>query len=176
MKTKILLATGAALVALGTFGASHQAKAVTGDGDVDATIIQPIDVNCTVNMDFGDIIPAVGSASTVVLTTAGVATPAGGATHLGGEAAGECTVSGDARAATFDISAFTTVDDVGAGTPMTMQDFTFDYNASAGAAPLGGATLVPAGATLLVGATLNVGDNQLPGAYTGSFTVEVIYD
>ncbi len=178
MNKRILLATGAAVLTLTALGGVHKANAVTDTSDAEAVIIQPITVDCTTSLlDFGNILPS-GVAGTVVVSTAGAATPAGGVTHFGGEAAGNCDVAGDLNvAADISISNIVNLDDGGPGAAMAMSNFTLDYDAGAfaGAAPLLTVTLDPAGAPLLIGAELAVGVNQAPGTYTGTFDVDVVY-
>jgi hypothetical protein len=52
---------------------------------------------------------------------------------------------------------------------MTMTNFTSNLGAAKGVVGGGGT------ASFLVGATLNVGASQVPGSYTGSFSVTVSY-
>lgn len=172
MKTKLLLAAGLAAVSMASV-AIHQAWAITSNGTTTAEIIQIIDLDCSVGaLDFGQIVPAAG-ASTIALATDGTVTPGGGATHLGGEAVGECDLSGAALPADISVSAFSTL--TGPGTAMTLSNFVLDYDGGGEAAAPIVATLDTAGAPLLVGATLNVGAAQVAGTYNGTFTIQVDY-
>lgn len=172
MKTKLLLAAGLAAVSMASV-AIHEARAVSSGGTTIAEIIAPISLDCSITpLDFGQIIPA-GVASTLAVATDSTATPGGGATDLGGQTAGECDLSGSAIPANISVSAFSTL--TGPGAPMTLSNFVLDYNAAGEAPAPIVATLVPAGASLYVGATLNIGASQLAGTYNGTFTIDVNY-
>lgn len=176
MKTKLLLAAGLAAVSMASV-AIHEARAVSSGGTTTAEIIQVIDLDCSVvPLDFGQIVPDALVSSTVDVDTTGAAAIAGGsASHLGGSVAGQCDLSGAAIPAVISVSASTPLDDVGAGAPMAISNFVLDYDAQGeGAAPIT-ENLNPAGAPLLVGATLTVGAAQLAGTYNGTFTINVDY-
>lgn len=181
MKTRILLTTALAVVALGAVGMSHPSWAVTDNGDIDAQIVTPISLECQTAqqaLDFGAI-SAGTIASEVQVTTAGVASVPVGDAALVGTAAqeGTCSLSGDINfPATIDI-ADTLV--TGPGPDMVVKNFTVDYNGSGSTAvPLAAVTLTAAASTVSIGATLEVADSgtQTPGLYTGTFTVDVTYD
>jgi hypothetical protein len=160
------------------FSASTFAQ-VNATASAAATIIAPIAILKTVDMDFGNV--AVSAAlGTVVLTPAGGRSTTGGVTlpaTAGTVTAASFTVSGQA-AFTYSITlpaGATTISD-GAGSTMTVDTWT--------------STPTPTGAldgtgnqTLTVGATLNVAGSQTPGAYSsgaaggsGDFTVTVNYN
>lgn len=179
MKTKLLLAAGLAAVSMASV-AVHEARAVvSANGVTTAEIVAPIVLDCsTATLDFGQIIPDSGAPSTVAVDTTGAPTVGGGATSLGGTVAASCDLSGDAGIpADISISATTDLSDgPGGGADMTTTNYRLAYDGGAEqAAPIIGATLDPAGAPLLIGATLNVGTAQVAGVYNGTFTVEVDY-
>jgi len=139
-----------------------------------ATIVTPIAIANTVDMNFGNV--AAGAAlGTVVLTPAGARSVTGGVTLP--------AIAGTVTAASFDVTgqanftyaitlpaAATTIDD-GGGNTMTVTTFTSNPN-STGTLSAGGAE------TLTVGATLNVGATQVAGTYVSAtpFTVTVNYN
>ena len=173
MNKRILLATGVTVLTLAAMGGLHQAYAISDTSDAEATIIQAITVDCsTSTLDFGNILPS-GVAGVITVTTAGVGSGDANATYISGAAAGNCDVAGAALTADIDITNIQPV--IGPGVDMTMSNFTLSYNGGGAAAAPIAPTLVPAGAALLIGAQLAVGANQVAGAYTGTFDVDVQY-
>lgn len=137
-----------------------------------ATIITPIAISNTADMDFGNVASS-ATAGTVVLTPAGARSTTGGVTL-------PATI-GTVSAATFDVtgeSGFTyaiTLPGVATtitsgGNTMTVGTWTSN--------PSGTGTLTGGTSTLTVGATLNVGINQPAGTYVSGtpFTVTVNYN
>ena len=139
-----------------------------------ATIVTPIAIANTVDMNFGNV--AAGAAlGTVVLTPAGARSVTGGVTLP--------AIAGTVTAASFDVTgqanftyaitlpaAATTIDD-GGGNTMTVDTWT--------SSPTPTGTLSAGGTqTLTVGATLNVGATQVAGTYVSAtpFTVTVNYN
>lgn len=178
MNKRILLSTGLAMTLVLAAGTYHKAFAVTDTGTATAVILEAITVDCSAaDLDFGSISPS-GTAGVVTMSTGGTATGDANATAVAGGNAGECVISGDGSVpADIAITATTSLDDAGAGAPMALSNFVLNYNGGGDdPAPITGATLVTSpGATLLVGADLAVGANQVAGVYTGSFTVDVVY-
>jgi hypothetical protein len=138
-----------------------------------ATIVAPIAIAKTVDMNFGNV--AVNAvAGTVVLTPAGVRSTTGGVTlpgTVGTVAAASFTVSGTA-AFTYSITlpgAATTISS--GGNNMTVDTWT--SNPTPTGTLGGGGTQV-----LTVGGTLHVAANQPAGAYLSGvpFTVTVNYN
>ncbi len=178
MKTKLLLAAGLAAVSMAG-GTIHKANAVTDTGLLTAEIIAPVALECgTTTLDFGQIITS-ASAGTVAVDTDGTVTDSPGATYVvaSGAAAAQCDLSGD-TGQVADVSIQGSPSVSGPGAPMTVTNFVFDYNggASTGGPVLNDIALSATAAPLLIGATLNVGANQVAGVYNGTFTVEVVYD
>jgi hypothetical protein len=139
-----------------------------------ATIVGPIGISNTANMNFGNVAVSATLAGTVLMDPDGTRTPGGGCTLP----ATTGTVSGAAFLVTgvtgygFSITlpaAATTLSD-GAGHNMTVDAWTSN--------PSGTGSIVAGGTTLQVGATLNVGAGQTPGLYnsTAPFTVTVNYN
>lgn len=158
-------------------GFSTAAHAQSATAAATAFIVTPITLTQVTDLEFGNIIPS-ASAGTVVLSPAGVRTP----TNVtlpptsGTVTAASFTVGGT-PAFTYSITlpaAATTISN-GAQT-MTVDNWTSDPTPTGTIG--GGGTQV-----LNVGATLNVGANQVSGSYSsgnaggsGDFTVTVNYN
>jgi hypothetical protein len=142
-----------------------------------AVIVSPITITFATDLEFGNIVPS-ASAGTVVLSPAGVRTP----TNVtlpptsGTVTAASFTVGGT-PAFTYSITLPAAATTISNGTQtMTVDTWTSD--------PTPEGTIGGAGTQVLtVGATLNVGANQVSGAYSsalaggsGSFTVTVNYN
>jgi hypothetical protein len=139
------------------------------------------------DMDFGDIIPS-GSAGTVVMTPSATPTCTASASLVR---------SGPCKAAEFTGTAFAGADlrvrrpngnsitlaRAGGGT-MTVTTFTFGstaptvYLGNPGNSPNHRFRVDAADGSyrFYVGGTLNVGANQLPGIYNGTFQIDVTYN
>ena len=161
----------ASLLLLGIAGNSF--AQVSGTANVSVTLVTPIAISKTLDMNFGNV--AVNSSGgTVVLPPSGVRTITGGVTLpvvAGSPAAASFTVTGLAAytyTITLPISAVTLSD--GASHTMSVTTFT--------STPSGTGTLSSGTQTLLVGATLTVGASQVAGTYTSTspFTVTVNYN
>lgn len=146
---------------------------VSATATASATIVGPIGITNTANMDFGNVaVSAV--AGTVVLTPAGVRSTTGGCTLpaiTGTVAAGAFNVTGAANY-TYAITlpaAATTI--TSGGNTMTVDTWT--------STPSGTGTIGAGGSqALTVGATLNVAGSQPAGTYVSGtpFTVTVNYN
>ncbi len=141
-----------------------------------ATIITPIGITKDVDMAFGNIAVNTNS-GTVVMTAASPATrtPSGGVTLpavTGTVAAAEFTVTGQVNSAyTIGLPTSATITGPGSNT-MTVNSFTSSLSGNG----TGGNTGSSGSQDSYVGATLNVGASQVPGTYTGTFTVTVNYN
>ena len=140
-----------------------------------ATILTPIAISNTVDMDFGNLASSATS-GTCVLATDNSRTTTGGVTIMAGGTplAASFTVTGVA-AATYVITLPAGATTVSNG----VQTMTIDTWVSN---PSGTGTLTGGTSTLLVGATLNVAVSQAAGVYntsnaggSGEFTVTVNY-
>jgi len=146
---------------------------VSATATASATIVGPIGITNTANMNFGNV--AVSNvAGTVVMTPAAVRSTTGGCTLpaiTGTVAAAAFNVTG-AASYTYAITlpaAATTI--TSGGNTMTVDTWT--------STPSGTGTLSAGGSqTLTVGATLNVGASQAAGTYVSGtpFTVTVNYN
>ena len=171
MKTTILkfFTLSAAIFAFSTISFG-QANNATGTAQASANIVTPISITKNIDLNFGNI-AASGSAFTVELSTAGERTSNGGAGTLpsvnGTVAAAEFTVAGltDATYA-VTLPSSITIKDGGETNTMTVDNFVSNSTF----------TLTGGSETFNVGATLNVGANQVAGAYSGNFNVTVNYN
>lgn len=134
-----------------------------------ATVVTAIAITNTGDLDFGKIVsgPTVG---TVVMSTAGSRSATGGAQlgNAGSASAAAFSVTGETDA-TYSITlpASATLSD-GATNEMVLDTFTSDPSATG--------TLAGGSETVNVGGTLNVGADQVSGAYTATFDVTVAYN
>lgn len=145
---------------------------VNATANASATIVTPIAISTTTDMNFGNLAVS-ASAGTVVISPAGARSVTGGVTLPAN--------AGTVSAATFEVT----------GTP----DYTYIITLPAAATtisngtetmtvdtwisnPSGTGTLTGGSETLQVGATLNVGASQASGTYTSGtpFTVTVNYN
>ena len=158
------------IVLFSGFAASSFAQA-TGTASASATIIAPISIAKTADMNFGNI--AVNATpGTVILATAGTRTKTGGVTlpaTAGTVTAAQFTVTG-ANATTYAITLPTSI------TISHLTDYmyvdTFTSNPSSPGLTDGNGTQI-----IFVGATLTVGASQAAGVYgPGSFPVTVNYN
>jgi hypothetical protein len=162
----------AALLLLSGFSISSFAQA-TATATASATIVTPISISKTVDMNFGNVAVQAATGGTVVMTPAGVRTQTGGVTlpaTTGTVSAASFTVTGQGSytyAITLPSSALTITS--GSNT-MTVSSFT--------STPLGTGTLSAGTETLTIGATLNVASAQAAGTYVSAtpFNVTVNYN
>lgn len=168
------------VIAIALFGfsaVSFGQNIATTTATASANIIKPITIKNTVALSFGNI--ASGAAGTVVLS------PASSPTRTPSDGIKLPAINGTVSAASFEIggeggsaytfsfpSASTTIKIGTDGATMTVDNFTTDLSAL-------GDGLIDATSgkqVVLVGATLNMAENQAAGAYTGSFEVKVSYN
>ena len=151
-------------------GVSVMASAqVTATATASSTIVTPIGITKTVDMNFGNVAINSTTAGTVVLAPAGTRTSTGGVTlpaTAGTVAAAEFNVTG-ANNYTFSITLPSTSHEIKSGSnTMSVTGFT--------STPTPTGTLSATGsATVKVGATLNVSAGQAAGTYTSVTPFEV---
>jgi len=163
MKRANLFYTVCALGSL--FACMNYLHAASVQTSITATILTPISISKQADLGFGEVYPDATLAGTVTVDYTG------GRTFNGGAAAG--TVPGSAAAftvtgesgSTYAVTIPATVNLTGPGTDMTVS---LTDNAT-GDLSLGSDTFQ-------VGGVLNVGANQISGAYSASFTVTVNYN
>ena len=142
---------------------------VTATATASSTIVTPIGITKTVDMNFGNVAINSTTAGTVVLAPAGTRTSTGGVTlpaTAGTVAAAEFNVTG-ANNYTFSITLPSTSHEIKSGSnTMSVTNFT--------STPTPTGTLSATGsATVKVGATLNVSAGQAAGTYTSVTPFEV---
>lgn len=169
-RTKITALITLAFVAVGVRAVAQETASATAT----ATIVTPISITKTVDMNFGNVAVQSTTGGTVVLTPAGVRSATGGVTlpttATGTVTAASFTVNGTGNytyAITLPSSALTITS--GSNT-MTVSTFT--------STPSGVGTLSAGTQTLNVGATLNVTAAQPAGTYVSGtpFNVTVNYN
>jgi hypothetical protein len=168
MRTVLLsLAIAAVALSLAT-GAFAQASA---NANATATIASTIGITKTADMNFGKMLA--GTGGTVVLSTASGRTATGGVVLVAGTpavTAAAFTVTGEPNA-TYNVTIPTgNVTLTSGGSTMVANAFTSNPAGTAGSLNAGGTQ------TLMVGATLTVGNAQAVGTYSGSFDVSVAYN
>ena len=142
---------------------------VTATATASSTIVTPIGITKTVDMNFGNVAINSTTPGTVVLAPAGTRTSTGGVTlpaTAGTVAAAEFNVTG-ANNYTFSITLPSTSHEIKSGSnTMSVTGFT--------STPTPTGTLSATGsATVKVGATLNVSAGQAAGTYTSVTPFEV---
>lgn len=174
LNNKLLMAAGAVTLSAGLLSGTSIAATITG-ANATANILKPIAIVLGVSgkeMNFGDIVPDSSAAADVVLDPAGSITSSTPATVSGFPSAGDFDVSGSNNASfTISLPANDTValTDQGStgGAPMKLRDFTV----STGAGTLDGS----GEQTISIGATLEVGANQIESGYATTYDVTVNY-
>ena len=145
----------------------------TASATASATIITPIAITKTVDMNFGTAAVQAGTGGTVVLTPAGSRTKTGGVSLpsvTGTVTAASFNVTGEGTS-TYSITLPSSPVTITSGiNTMTVSTFT--------STPTPTGTLTAGAQTLLVGATLNVSAAQAPGTYISgtAFDVTVNYN
>jgi len=168
-KTKIIIATILAMTAVSISSFAQ----VSATATTSVTVITPIAISKTVDMNFGNLAASPTVAGTIVLAPTGTRTKSGGITLpavAGTVTAASFAVTG-LGTSTYSITLPGTI--TLTGTPsgtMTVSSFL--------STPSGTGTLAAGAQTVLVGGTLNVAAGQPAGAYTNTtnLTVTVNYN
>lgn len=168
MKKANKIVTLAILLFLGFAGSSF--AQIAANASVSVTLVTPISISKTTDMNFGNVAVSASLAGTVVLPTSGPRTTggAGGVTlpaNTGTVSAAAFTVSGQGNY-TYTITLPSSVTITDGTHNMTVNAFTSNP-ATTGTLSAGGSQ------TLLVGATLNVTAGQAAGTYTNATGVSV---
>lgn len=154
-----------------------RAQASTSSTSATATIVAPVSLGLVRDLDFGTIIPGAIQGTVSVNPATGVRTPAGGVTLVNsiyGAALFNITGTRD-RAYTIKFPNKSITIKNASNKTMTVNLFTSDLPGSGNGIYNG--TYDASGKALFhVGGTLTVAANQAPGAYTGTFNVEVNYN
>lgn len=169
---------GAVFGALGAAFGAVPAHADTEVANAEITVVRPLSFVIDNNLDFGTLIPGT-VAGTVVMAPTGVRTANNGivlvgAGHTPATFAGQGTNNQRVDVSIGSNSIFIT----GPGTQMRVRDFIM------GSTPTAVLTTTPRRFrinsatgifTFPIGATLEVGANQAPGTYTGTWSVTLNY-
>ncbi|WP_224958821.1 DUF4402 domain-containing protein [Geomonas subterranea] len=171
MKTLRKVVVMAGCTALAWAAGSGVSQAATAQANTTATVVLPVTITKTVDLNFGRFMSG-ASGGTVVVSTGGAQSVTGGVTTtaaLGSTAAAAAfTISGEPTS-TYAVTFPAQTNLTGPGAPMTIGTFT---TASSGTLNTFGA----ASETLSVGATLTVGASQASGTYSGTMDVAVNYN
>lgn len=172
MKKLVFLFAGLFLMAISAESVKAQNTA-TETANAAATIVTPISITKTVDLNFGAIVPS-SIAGTVVVGSDNTISGTGGVTlipQLGTHSAASFTVNGEANATFYvTLPGITTTLTRGGGTE-TMTVSSFSHNAT------GTPQLDASGVkNFNVGATLTVAASQAGGVYNGTFDVTVTYN
>ncbi len=177
---RLLVAAGLVAGATGAFAQSS----ATATGTATANVIRPITLAASRDLAFGNVVPGAALGTLVIAgTSAGAQSVTGGVTQPGSQkgtvSSAQFDVAGEG-AYTYTITIPTAAVTIGDGgsTPdtMTVDTWTSSIAVTAGAGLLNGTAGTAGSQTFFVGGTLNVGANQAPGAYTGTFSVTVAYN
>ena len=169
---------GAAVAAIATAFAAIPAYADTETGNAEITIVRPLSFVIDDNLDFGSLIPS-NVAGIVTMTPTGARTATNGivlvgAGHKAASFAGQGTFNQRVDVSLGSNSIFIT----GPGAPMRVRTFVIGSTPTAvltttpnrfRIASLSGIFQFP------IGATLEVGANQAPGFYTGTWSITLNY-
>lgn len=152
------------------FGSPGDSHAATTSANATATVVTPIAISKNADLLFGKFVANTGG--TVAMATTGTRT-AGGAVALFSQGstsnAASFAVTGEgAYTYAITLPADGAVTLSSGGNNMAVNSFISN--------PSGTGTLTAGAQTLLVGATLTVGNAQAPGSYSGSFNVTVDYN
>lgn len=173
MKTTILkfFTLSAAIFAFSTISFGQDTSTETANAG--ANIITPISIVKVKDINFGDLVPSLSTAVTVVMNQSGTITSDAQyflANSSTSRTAASFTISGKADHA-YKINCPATIDLVGPGeAKMTL---TFDASLAIDGTPL---TLTGGTQTLNLGGSLALAANQTAGAYSKEFNVTVAYE
>ena len=165
------LSLQSAVCAMAIFATSQAFAASQATANASATVLAPISITKVNDINFGSFVSGT-SAGFVALTpeSATIKTGAGVINPDGDGSAAKFSVTGLSNGVfsiTLPTSATLTAT---GGATMTVDTFTTDLSQTAATLSAGGL------ADLYVGATLQVGDAQEAGTYTGTFDVSVNYN
>lgn len=174
MKKTVFLLASLFVMACGIQSVKAQTQTGSATANATATILQAVSITKNADLNFGKIIADPTAAGQVAIQTDGTRTIAAGNVVLfdteSEHQAASFTASGTAgRTYSLSLPANESVSLTGpsGSDPMTITGFVHSATG----------TLNASGEeTFNVGGTLNVGANQAPGQYTGTFTVTAAYN
>lgn len=156
--------------------AAAQAASVSGNLNIQATIVQPMTINCnTRSLNFGAIIPG-ASGGTVRVPPSGTTTYSGTLTKgVGTPASGQCSLTGASNASYMvELPTSVTLTN-GSNQTMTVNNFIMSDGTTTGLSVYD-STLNNGSGVLSIGADLVVAAGQKAGNYTGILHVDVTYE
>lgn len=169
---------GLIVSALAAFAVASPVRADTEAADAQIAVVRPLEFISVENLNFGRVIRG-STAGTVTITPAGGRTATGGVTLFGNGFQPAKFAGMGSNGQLVDISlGANSIFVTGPGTPMRVRTFII------GSTPTAALTTTPLrfrinSATGIfvfpVGATLEVGANQLPGTYTGNWAITLNY-
>lgn len=168
--TRRFAAAGAAAFMLSIAAAPQAALAADASGSGEAIIVTPTSFFLVEDMSFGTIVPGAASGTVTIDEVSGARTSAGGVVALAGAGAQRARfVAGGTDGQTVDLSLgpLPTLDD-GNGNTMPVTSLVLDGPSTRVFGP-------SMAMDIYVGGTLSVGANQVPGLYSGTFTLTVEY-
>lgn len=161
--------------------AAAPAHAAGSNGAAKASIIEPLSLTNTADLDFGTLISGTSGGTVTINPSTNAQTSAGGVTPVGGSAH-RATFYGAARIGlivTINGSNTATLTRVGGGAAPMTANLTRTYGSGFNVITLpivGAVTIIATGLqTYYVGGTLNVPANQPDGDYSGTFNLTVNY-
>ncbi len=178
-KIRQLKKLGAAVFALTAVIACNPAYADTKQGNAEVTVVRPLSFVIDDGLDFGNVIRGT-TAGTVTIAPNGTRTSTGGVIlangggHKAASFAGQGTFNQRVDISLGANSIFIT----GPGVRMRVRDFIIGSTPSAPltTAPRRFTIAAPTGVfSFPIGATLEVGANQAPGKYTGTWSITLNY-
>lgn len=160
-----------AILAAASF-ADSAARAATENGSASVEVVRPLTLISTAPLSFGILVPGM-TAGTATVSVTGVRSTTGGVTAAGGtvSAASFTGMTGNAPPTVKIQPPPTTITltRVSGGATMTVTNLVVE--GGSGTRNVGKNAIF----TFRVGGRLNVGANQLPGTYTGTFNITVDY-
>jgi hypothetical protein len=163
MKMRLALLGGA--LGLATVPSIASAADATASANIDATVVAPITITKTAELNFGNFAADSDATGTVAIATDGTRTFSGGASRVtsgtGTVTAASFNVTGEGTS-TFSIVLPTTVTLTHTNATNTMSVGTFASD------PSGTGTLVGGAAAVKVGAILTVAAAQVVGVYSNA--------
>lgn len=162
------------------FAVSASAQSETDQGSASATIVEPVTITNTADLEFG-LIPAHSTGVGRVLINArnGNRTHNANTSVLGTSGFGRALfdVTGEARRFVILSTASPTITLTGPGTPMNVDRLRVSRNGG-GNRTLPRRFRIPNAGTMEIGfgGRLNIPANQTPGTYSGTFDLTVTYE
>jgi hypothetical protein len=169
MRTFLGAALGAAVVS--AIAIPSDAMAATAPGAGRAIIVTPFSFIQVDDLVFSTIVPGAAAGTVTIDAVSGARTSAGGVAALGGAGAQRARFVGagsENQTVSLTLSAPPTLSD-GGGNNMTMTSLDLDGPNTRTIGP-------DLAFDVYVGGTLAVGANQVPGLYSGTFSLTVEYN